>query len=487
MKRGVRFFFSMHQITGCVIALFFLMWFVSGLVLIYHPFPRLSEDQLYEKKEVLPSSLPDIQTIERQAGGKIKRLHLRQFQQQTLATVTTADSTFTFCCTDSLAEVKPITFDYLEKTAQDWVNAPILKVDTLHERAQWVLYSRYERVLPIYKFYFDDSEKHELFISGKNGDVQQLSTRSERIWAWFGAIPHKLYIPAVRKDLDLWKGFITVGALFCVLASLSGIFVGFYVLMVRHRQTRRWESPYRKRWFYLHHVVGLIFSFFLLAWGISGYFSMNRIPQWLIDSEGKYIFSQSSMWGKKSLSLNAYKLDYRQLKSVYPDLKEVRWTHFRDIPAYEIIAGDQELVIDASTTQVKELYIPQETVIAGLKHIHGDDVKYDISVLNEYDDYYLSRKHATGYTLPVYKILVDDNISSRYYVNPKTGYVRYLNNNKMVRKWVFSGIHYLNIKWLIDRPVLWTICIWVLCLGCSFVCLSGAWLGYKYLKRKMKI
>lgn len=92
MKKGVNYLFSIHRITGCIIAGFFLMWFVTGLILIYHPYPRLTDEQLYEKKEILPSLLPDIQSIKQKAGENIKQLHIRQSQGQTLATVTTADS-----------------------------------------------------------------------------------------------------------------------------------------------------------------------------------------------------------------------------------------------------------------------------------------------------------------------------------------------------------------------------------------------------------
>ena len=60
MKKAVRILLSVHKISGCAIALFFLMWFVTGLVLIYHPYPRLSDSQINDKKELLPSSLPDM-------------------------------------------------------------------------------------------------------------------------------------------------------------------------------------------------------------------------------------------------------------------------------------------------------------------------------------------------------------------------------------------------------------------------------------------
>ncbi|WP_455641578.1 hypothetical protein [Parabacteroides johnsonii] len=242
MKKGVNYLFSIHRITGCIIAGFFLMWFVTGLILIYHPYPRLTDEQLYEKKEILPSLLPDIQSIKQKAGENIKQLHIRQSQGQTLATVTTADSCFTYCCNDTTVAVKPITFSFLEETALKWVNAPVIKVDTLHERVQWILYSRYDRAMPIYKFYFDDPEKHELFISGKTGEVQQLTDKSQRLWAWLGAIPHKFYLPFIRKNLDLWDTSITIGGLLCFITSLTGAFVGIYVLLKRHKQKKMGNS-----------------------------------------------------------------------------------------------------------------------------------------------------------------------------------------------------------------------------------------------------
>lgn len=485
MKKGVNYLFSTHRITGCLIAAFFLMWFITGLVLIYHPYPRVEDGQLYGKEEVLPSSLPDIRSIKQRAGGEIRGLHIRQFQGQTLATVATADSSFTFSCHDTAeAAVKPITFAFLEATARQWVDAPVIRVDTLHERAQWILYSRYDRAMPIYKFYFDDPEKHELFISGKTGEVQQLTDKSQRLWAWLGAIPHKLYLPFIRKDLELWEGSITVGGLLCLIAALTGAIVGVYALLKRHRQKHLWGSPYRKRWYYLHHVAGLLFGLFMIAWGLSGMISMQRIPQWIINTNGNYIFNPSRMWGKKPLPMSAYKLDYRQLKAAYPDLKEVTWTHFRDIPAYLIVAGDSERTIDASSTDVKELSIPEKTIAEGIRSVHGEDAKFQISRLDTYDDYYLSR--TDHLPLPVYKVEIDDDIRSRYYVAPGTGYIRYLNSNKMAKKWLFSGIHYLNIRWLMERPLLWTASIWILCLGGAFVSLTGCRLGIHYIRRKLK-
>ena len=76
----VKFLRKIHKITASAIAVFFLMWFVSGLILLYHPYPRVTEDIINDKKEELPSSLPSITSIQQSVGQEIRGLSLKQFQ-----------------------------------------------------------------------------------------------------------------------------------------------------------------------------------------------------------------------------------------------------------------------------------------------------------------------------------------------------------------------------------------------------------------------
>ena len=43
MKKALGFLFKVHKITGLSIAVFFSMWFVTGIVLVYHPYPKVTE------------------------------------------------------------------------------------------------------------------------------------------------------------------------------------------------------------------------------------------------------------------------------------------------------------------------------------------------------------------------------------------------------------------------------------------------------------
>ena len=169
---------------------------------------------------------------------------------------------------------------------------------------------------------------------------------------------------------------------------------------------------------------------------------------------------------------------------MYPDLKQVGWTHFQGIPIYEIVAGNQKLFIDASFNEAKELFLPSEAIEKSIRAIHGDSVAFTVKLINDYENYYLPWKRDLG--LPAYKVEVSDADKSLYYINAKTGDYKYLNQNRKARKWMFQALHYFHIKWLMDRPVLWTVVLWTLSIGCIIVSVTGVWLSWKFLRRKWK-
>lgn len=482
MKKFLPILFKSHKYIGLFISAFFLMWFVTGVVLIYHPYPSVSEKLVNEKKEVLPSSLPDLDYIAQRVEGEIKSVRIREFQGQTLMDVKTSEGKY-LLTTDTLQDIKPIDYLCVEKVARQWSDAPIKRVDTLRKRSQWVLFTKYEKELPIYKFHFDDKYRTQLFVSGKTADVQQLTTAKQRFWAYVGAIPHKLYIPALRRNTQMWMDSFVVGATICLVAALTGFVLGLYLFIRRKRVKGEWGNPYRKRWQRIHFSFGLVFGIFLISWAVSGLFAMKRVPQWLIKTEAPYVFDKTRLWGKNILPTDTYKLGFDKLHQEYPQLKEIKLSRFAEIPVYIIIEGENERYIDASGEDVKILEIPQQTIENGFRKIYGEDVPMKISLLEEYDNYYINLRRT--YTLPVYKVEVENNDKDLYYVSPTDGYIKYLNKNKKADRWLFNGLHYLNLPGLFSRPVLWTICIWVLCGGCAVVCLSGLVLGVKSLfKRK---
>lgn len=454
------------------------MWFVSGLVLIYHSFPHISKQTRYEKQECLPSLKTDIKDMFSRASDKIETegFTISQFQGQTLFSFKEKGKSFSICV-DSTQQPKIIEHTSI---AQRWINATVLKIDTLFEREQWIMYSSYKRKMPIYKYYFDDDEKHQAYIASKTGKVLQLTNKSERFWAYCGAIPHKLYFPFLRKHTRAWINTFTVFGIIIFIACMAGMYIGVSLVYKRYKRTRKIGSPYTKPLYYWHHLCGLVFGVFLITWAFSGGISLQKIPKSIVETYGDFKINNSTVRGD-ILSLDKYVLDYRNVFRSFDDVKEIVWTHYKNVPIYSVVYGDKITFVDASSSVLKQLYLEEDVVLKSVCDIHGKSTEYDISLLESYDDYYLSLNN--DLPLPVYKIEFKDRDDSIYYVNPKTGKYKYLNRNKKLKKFLFSGLHYFKLKCFVDNHILWTICIWFLCLGGIIVSFTGLCLSVKRIRK----
>lgn len=482
----MKFFKSLHSVTGTVIAVFFFMWFFTGLVFIYHPYPRLDKKMAnhYSENIKKDSLRPVSYYTDSLIKDTVKSISVSQKFGQTIFKISTADSTYKLCADTTIKE-KKVNFNDAEAVAAKWLKEKPVRVDTLRKREQWILYERYNRAMPIYKYTYDDKDKHELFISGKTGEVQQLTTRKQRIWAWLGAIPHKFYYPCIRRDVDIWETVITIGGILCLLAALSGFVHGIYIQTKTARRKHKFTIPYKKPVYKWHHLLGLIFGIFLIAWGLSGIFSMKKVPKWLVPYEKNYSMFADDIWEKDSLPVCAYKLDYRKVIDAYPDVKQIEWRTISGKPVYDIISDSNEIFIDASYSVPRKLCIKADAIESAMHKIYGKNVSVRVEIMNEYDEYYMA-SYDNHPPLPVYKATVDNKDGSVYYISTDSDYCRYFNTNKKVRKWLFSGIHYLNIRCIASHPILWHTCIWILCVGGMIVSFTGVILGIKYTRRKLK-
>lgn len=492
---------KIHKVVALVIALFFVMWFITGIVLLYHKYPKVTEEDNYGYMQRIPAeTLPAVAQLPgltdtteiinlsvcRNLGATVWTIGRSSGRKENAMDKKSRNSQLFVLTGDSLTVQHKITSSQIDSIACLWAgSAAIASVDTLRRRQQWILYDRYEKSLPILRYRFEDPEATEVFISQKNGEVVQKTTRSARIWAWLGAIPHKFYFPGIRTNTGRWKNVMLAGGLLCLAAALSGMYMGIYYLLKNKRKHHKFSSPFKKRMWRLHHVAGLIFGVFLMAWGISGALSTQRIPKWLIPYDGDYTVNASGLWGKKPLLLGDYKLDYRKILDVYHDVKSITWHHFGKQPAYIVVDGDREIFIDASRQdRVQPLKISKEEIEKAVRRYFGDEVSFDMTYMEDYDEYYLSARGLQP--LPVWKIEIDNEDGSRLYISPGSGYVKYLNENRMAKKWLFSAAHYLDIKFFVMHPALRYLSLWILAAGCVLVIVTGLAIAFSKEKSKHK-
>lgn len=475
-----RICYTIHRMLGTILSILFLMWFLSGFVMIYHTFPRVKPSDRNRIMQVLPDSIPNNDSIlNLLSGTKTTKLNLKVVDKEPVFQITTKDTTYYLPERASTSETK--TFDQLTAYARLWCNAPIEKVDTLDKLDQWIPFGQLKKDMPIYKFFFADKEKHQLYVSSKSGEALQFTDKDSRFWAWLGPIPHWIYFTSLRQNADLWSNTVVVLCVLGLIACLSGMILGIRAYIIQYKSKKKSKSPYQKAFYKWHHILGFFFGIFVFTFTFSGMMSLVGIPDWMVKIHDRGLIRKVMSNG--DVDLDRYKYDCNKvLKTYRASVKSIDWDSFGNIPLYKVTTDTGVVVLDASSENIKTLDLTEQDVRKRFEKMHGQEVK--VSLLTDFDNYYLSRKMESP--LPVYKVEVDDADGSVSYVNPQTGSVRYYNNSSRASKWTYRALHAYNIKGLVDRPILWNIVMWTTMIGGTLVSFTGLYLGIQYIKRKIK-
>lgn len=476
--------YTVHRILGTLLSILFLMWFLSGIVMIYHRFPSASRDEKMGKLEALPDSLPSIAEILNRSQGKdsVKNLSLYTYLGQTYVEARTKQKTEKFLV-DSLDKLPEINGDYIHRVAALWCDAPVSHIDTLNRLEQWIPFGRLKKDFPIYKFYFKDTDQTQLYVSSVTGEVLQCTILSERFWGWLGPIPHWVYFTWLRQDVDLWSDVIVWISIFGIIMLFAGFCLSIHTYRMSIKNGKGLTSPYKKKWYRWHHIFGTAFGIFLLTWIVSGMYSLADIPEWLGKTHKEY--PARSVLSRGTLPLSEYRLDYRKLIAEYAgEVTQISWDSFYDYPIYQVLLKEKGLVyVDASSDQVVPFKLSEQQVREAISSIHSGE-PIIVTELTEYDHYYIDTKG--NLTLPVWKVSIGNKDNTCYYINPQNGSYRSVNNHSRWQFQLYQGFHSLRYKIFVGHPVIWTIVMWILLLGGAFVSLTGVVLGCKYLIRCAK-
>jgi uncharacterized iron-regulated membrane protein len=285
LTRLKRYLYLSHRWLGIVLCLFMAMWFVSGVVMMYIGYPKLTPQ---EKLGGLP-------------GLAAERCHISL--AQALAATDQAKSPDSVRLT-SVAGAPRYVFTYGKKQiavdaetgnridqvtpAQALASAGSFLatasghyLDSINEDA-WTHSKALDEHRPLHRVQMDDEQATLLYISNTTGEVVRDANRNERIWNWLGAWIHWLY-PFRGGALDRYAADIVIyTSLAGTVLSLLGIVVGLLRWRFKGRYKHGTKTPYRNGWMRWHHLLGLGFGVIAFTWILSGLFSMN--PWKIFDS-----------------------------------------------------------------------------------------------------------------------------------------------------------------------------------------------------------
>lgn len=414
-----------HKILGYCLGILFLMWFLSGIVMLFCRYPRVSGEQLIEHGHDLRSDFELPKEVFSNDGKNT--LSLSDNGAGTVLNVSGHSA---------LLNGKEVDTHLI---ASRW-GRNIVSTDTLYSMDVWLL-GRMPKAAdyPILKYTYANG--NELYVSQATSEPIQFTTQSQRTGAWLGAVPHWLYITPLRSlGRDPWAWVIIVLSLAGVLMVVLGLVAGIAIAIKSKRRTGK-ISPYSAplaRW---HHTAGCIFGIFVLGWIFSGYMSMVSIPKWMVPTPDSARIPRF-----ENVSIDKFTYNCDSVLAHFDNARKLTWLEIAGDPVYKVIESDGEVhLINASGCHAGETYVIDED----LCHRIGGNCS-NVELLHSYDSQYISLRNELP--LPVYRICVPDNHGLTIYINPKDASMRMASANGAVRTFLYRGLHCLSFPMMTHVP-----------------------------------
>ena len=260
LKRSLIF---LHRWLGVSLCLLFLVWFPTGIGMMYWEFPSVTPEARLERAVHLNAGAVKRSPAEAWAAlaepGEPLRARLHVLDGRPLYRFQTRGGERQVYA-DSGEPRLTVSADMAGRIASAWTgqSASEASVETLDDADQWTVLGSFRSLRPLWKYSWPNGE--HVYVSPQSGEVVQYTTTSSRIGAYLGPIPHWFYFTPLRKHQARWDAVVVYTSGIGTIAAVFGLVVGLIVLSPskRHRHAGRPTFfPYSgyKRW---HLLVGLV-------------------------------------------------------------------------------------------------------------------------------------------------------------------------------------------------------------------------------------
>jgi PepSY-associated TM region len=467
----------LHRWLGVVFCFFFAMWFATGIVMHFVPFPALSEAARF-------AGLPPIE-LARVAKGPaaavaasgiagVTRVRLVQRSDGPLYIVSSSSALKALRAAD-LGD-GAVQSDQLALTiAKEYARRRRLTdthaaVDGRTRYDQWTVAGRFDPHRPLYRVALNDDAGHELYVSSATGEIVLETTRRQRVWNYVGSVAHWIYPTLLRRHAAVWTVTVWALSFAAMIGAVAGALIG--VLRVGAVGKVRLLAPYRG-WQAWHHCVGLVCMTFVLSYIFSGWLSMDS---GLLFSTGRPTTHETAIvagapdWA----TLSADQLGQLGQTS------EVEWFAFdgRIYRRARTGLSNQQLTLavprqDESTSQRPYLQPAELNALAP----HLASACSAAAIIKPDDDYGMASSLPGA---PVFRVPCG---AAWFDVDGASGaLLEKLDPSARVYRWLYDGLHTLDFPVLTGHPRVRTALVVTLC-GCGFLfSLSGVVLALRRVR-----
>ncbi|MFC4276281.1 PepSY domain-containing protein [Achromobacter aloeverae] len=539
-KRAV---YLVHRWMGIGACLLMALWFVSGVVMLFIGYPKLTP---WERMAHLPAldadqvRIPVAQALAR-VGEPANATEIVLTSVAGRPAYRVRDGAGRLSVIDAangqvLPRASPAA---AEAAARAWAaasagtparegppDAAARYVDTVTED-RWTHSSALNPHRPLLRVQLDDDARTLLYISSATGEVVLDAPLSQRAWNYVGAWLHWLYFLRDRPVDPGWSWIVIVLSAGGTIVALTGTLAGIWRWRFRGRYKSGKRSPYRDFYLRWHHITGLVFAAITCTWIFSGLMSMNPLGIFAAQGQRPDVAAyRGGLPGTVRPAVAAADA-LRALQATGFAPREIAWRVLGGQPY--LLARDgadrTRLVMDmvgggaggedkgdadgagaaagatASATAGADAgtgnaaprilaHWPQATLRAAAARLNTAALM-DMRWLERYDDYYYGRapeamNGGLERRLPAWRLTYADGADTWVYLDPRTGDMALSADRAQRRgRWLFNFLHSWDLPAMLRDDGWRAGVLIVLSLGGLALSLTGVVIGLARLRRKV--
>lgn len=456
-----------HRWLGIAGCLLFLLWFISGIAMIYVRMPELTAGERLAHAPALAADrirIDPAAALAALGNANPSALELAMVGDRPVYRVGGPAPAVVFA--DSLERLEEVSPELAAAAAAAFAGDDphrVRSAGVLDTPDQWTLQLRAH--LPMHRISIGDGAGTEIYVSGRTGAVVLDTTRRERTWAYVGPVAHWLYVPVLRRNGPLWTQTILWTSGLGLVLCLSGLVAGVLRFSPARRYVigrERTMTPYTG-WMKWHHYAGLAFGLVTLTWTFSGLLSMGPFAP--LSGPGLSAAQREAITGSAS-SLDGLSADaVRAAVRAAADELTVR--------EMSVVAFGGRRYWLASEGPSQHRLVPMDTAGPPIERLSRADVEHaaraaapggvaSLEWLDAYDEYYYDRESARP--LPVLRAGFEDG--TWIYLDPGRGALAMVMGRRdRLNRWLYHGLHSLDPAWLRTRRPAWDVVVILLSLG----------------------
>lgn len=477
IRRLRRWLYIGHRWIGIVTCVLFAMWFASGFVMMYVAFPNLTDkerlaalpDIAWDKVLLAPDRAMAVAGVMRYP----RDLRLTMLNDEPVYRLLGWDGRRqTISAVDGRA-IDRITPEQALAVARLYPSATGAQLVGRVDRDQWSVTASFDSLRPLFLIALGDPAGTQLYVSERSGEIVLDTTHAERVWNWFGSIPHWIYPTVLRKDAGLWRQVVLWISGISMVVAASGIWIGILRMRLRRRYSGGAITPYRG-WLAWHHVTGFFAGVFVLTWIFSGWLSLNP---------GGFFSGREP---SRDMALRYAGHDAPSVAAEFPsrvqvDAVESRFVWLGGRPLVVLVdRGGLQMAADPATGAAAPLsdarifeaasqLMPQAAMVKRLR-------------LEQHDAYWYS--HHQKRSVPVLRVGFDDEAQTWFHIDPRSGEIlNRIDNSRRSYRWLFNALHSFDFQLLLSYRPAWDTVVWLLSLFGLTISVSGIVIGWRRLCR----